>query len=188
MMPNSFPLPEQSPAWVSVCPRPLLPIPEPPQLSTLPDIPSPPRKPAFEAPYVLSTHLIPSVHPRGYPDFPLPSEPPANASKAKRKDIAIENCNILLKQQDDWIQQRGDQAPGSTKLLWNCLNRYVKIDLGEAKQPPRLTVFLAHANGFPKEVGGKKYFPEARLIYTLTIDLGAYATTLAQIAIRVLYR
>jgi len=39
---------------------------------------------------------------------------------------------------------------GYQKILWNCINRYVKRD-GVGKTG--VTLFFAHANGFPKEVG-----------------------------------
>jgi hypothetical protein len=144
---NSLPIPEHTLPWVSVQPRPLLPILEAPQPSILPDLPSPSRKPAFDAPYNLTTHLIPATLPRGYPDAPLLQNSPANASQVQRRDIAIRNCQTILEQEDQ--QARNEPGKGSRKPLWNCLNRYVQKDTAGR---PRLTLFLAHANGFPKEV------------------------------------
>lgn len=63
-----------------------------------------------------------------------------------------------MKTRDDLLQTRRSasakrqlgELEGSDKLLWNCLNRYVKKDLVEGGKG--VTLFFAHANGFPKEV------------------------------------
>jgi hypothetical protein len=40
---------------------------------------------------------------------------------------------------------------GHPTLLWNCLNRYVRQGLDESSSTG-VTLFFAHATGFPKEV------------------------------------
>ncbi|RXW19272.1 hypothetical protein EST38_g6587 [Candolleomyces aberdarensis] len=40
---------------------------------------------------------------------------------------------------------------GHPKVLWNCINRYVRKDLSPSNRTG-LTLFVAHANGFPKEI------------------------------------
>jgi len=37
---------------------------------------------------------------------------------------------------------------GSTRVVWNCLNRYVRMDLG----PHGITLLFVHSNGSHKEV------------------------------------
>jgi hypothetical protein len=46
-------------------------------------------------------------------------------------------------------QSASKPGEGSRQLLWNCVNRYVKNGMNEQGG---LTLFFAHANGFPKEV------------------------------------
>jgi len=42
---------------------------------------------------------------------------------------------------------------GHERVLWNCVNRYYRVDSGRGKTGGKgLTLFFAHANGFPKEV------------------------------------
>jgi hypothetical protein len=38
------------------------------------------------------------------------------------------------------------------RLLWNCVNRYVKKDSEDKVRTKGITLFLVHATGFPKEV------------------------------------
>lgn len=38
------------------------------------------------------------------------------------------------------------------RLLWNCVNRYVKKDIKDKVRTKGITLFLVHATGFPKEV------------------------------------
>jgi len=46
-------------------------------------------------------------------------------------------------------QERGeDMGPGSTRVLWSCLNRYVCTD----PSPHGITLLFAHAIGAHKEV------------------------------------
>jgi hypothetical protein len=40
---------------------------------------------------------------------------------------------------------------GHPRVLWNCLNRYVRQGLDESSSTG-ITLFLAHATGFPKEI------------------------------------
>jgi pimeloyl-ACP methyl ester carboxylesterase len=46
----------------------------------------------------------------------------------------------------------GEMGTGSRKVHWNCVNRYVKKDLGDAHSGKRLTLFFAHGSGFSKEI------------------------------------
>ena len=51
----------------------------------------------------------------------------------------------------DWSNDTSAVTDGHPLVLWNCVNRYVKKDLDSSKKTG-LTLFFAHANGFPKEV------------------------------------
>ena len=118
-----------------------------------PVLPSPPRKPAFDAPFTLSTHLFPAAYLRTTKPIPLPKLPGAGATKEERRRMLAECALQLL----DW----GNDTTGAVTasdgyplVLWNCVNRYVKKDL-DLSNKTGLTLFFAHANGFPKEVSSK---------------------------------
>jgi len=137
--------------------RDLLPIYPPPEPLECPPLPSPPRKPAFNAPYILSTHLVPAAYLRTTRPTPVPASPPPDISKEARNQILEKAFQTLLAAQS----RRANVTDGYPRVLWNCLNRYVKKG---SKIEPRstsnsknsigggVTLFLAHANGFPKEV------------------------------------
>jgi hypothetical protein len=145
-MPNSLHRPALRQGPVGVSPRPLLPVYEPVQRLSLPDLPSPRRQPVFGQSFTLTTHLVPAAHPRTYPDYPLPDLGCASSTKAEKKELAIRNSRTLLDYEDS------QQCIGSRRPLWVCLNRYVRKEGRGLGPNPRLTLLLAHANGFPKEV------------------------------------
>lgn len=130
--------------WPSITPRALLPVFPPPEPLIKPDLPSPAREPAFDAPYTLSTHIFPTAHLRTTEFVPLPSPLPANATKPERQAYANKTLQELKSLRIS-LDPKGVQ-----QVLWNCANRYVRKDLvGRSRG---ITLFFAHANGFPKEV------------------------------------
>ena len=140
--------PTEMPSRTSVNPRPLLPLQKHPEPSFLPPLPSPRRQPAFSDLYTLSTHIIPAAYPRLTSDVPQPERVPDNSvDKEERKRIIEQKSVEMLAAKRR--QSASKPGEGSRKLLWNCVNRYVKNDLNGAGG---LTLFFAHANGFPKEV------------------------------------
>ncbi|KAG6335177.1 hypothetical protein ID866_3921 [Astraeus odoratus] len=148
---SSIPYAPSEPYWTSVNPRPLLPIQPYPHPLPCPRLPTPPRQHAFHGPYTLSTHIIPAAFPRCVPDVPLPEVPPHSASTSalkRQEQIEIIGKEIVERQQC-FVQGK---LPGghSQKPLWNAINRYIRAHSGNTTGP-RLTLFLAHANGFPKE-------------------------------------
>ena len=115
--------------------------------STLPVLPSPPRKPAFNAPFTLTTHLFSATYLRTTRPIPLPKLPAAaGATKEERRRVLAESASQLL----DWGNDTA-VTDGYPLVLWNCVNRYVKEDLNLSNKTG-VTLFFAHANGFPKEV------------------------------------
>ena len=50
-----------------------------------------------------------------------------------------------------WSNDTSAVTDGYPLVLWNCVNRYVKKDL-DLSNKTGVTLFFAHANGFPKEV------------------------------------
>ncbi|KAJ3506250.1 hypothetical protein NLJ89_g6975 [Agrocybe chaxingu] len=113
---------------------------------SLPALPSPPRKPVFDAPDTLSTHILPAAYLRTTRLVPEPPSPPPNASKEERKRILAEAQRQLTALRTSKVTE------GYPSLLWNCVNRYVKNGLNESNRTG-ITLFFAHANGFPKEFG-----------------------------------
>ena len=129
-----------------VVPRPLLPIEPPVALGALPPLPSPPRNPEFAHSYTLTTHLIPAAHPRTTSDVPLPRIPTGLSKDVRKAHVQLVADEIVAVKVR---QERGeDVRPGSTRLLWTCLNRYARTDPG----PRGVTLLLAHSNGAHKEV------------------------------------
>ena len=145
---SSFDPPTEPLAWTSINPRPFVPLQRHPEPSTLPSLPSPPRRPAFSDLYTLSTHIVPAAYPRLTPDVPQPEVPDNSIGKEERNRIITQKATEML-----GAKRRHSAASepreGSRKLLWNCVNRYARNDLTGQKG---LTLFFAHANGFPKEV------------------------------------
>ena len=146
------------PGYISppITPRPLLPIFPPPKLVHHPSPPSPPRLPAFDAPYILSTHAFPAAHLRTTEYTHLPPPPPPTSSKAQRRHHATKTLQTLR-------DIRGPLEPrASPQVLWNSANRYRRKTLDDS-QPHGLTLLFAHANGFPKEVRARHFCNPVRL-------------------------
>ena len=146
---NSYPQPHSF-TWNKFHVRDTLPI-YPPTAGTLesiPALPSPPRKPAFDAPYTLTTHLFPAAYLRTTRLIPLTKlpVPAAGATKAERYRVFAESASQLLELGDDITK-----SDGYPLVLWNCVNRYVKKDL-DMSNKTGVTLFFAHAAGYPKEV------------------------------------
>ncbi|KAI9454511.1 Alpha/Beta hydrolase protein [Boletus coccyginus] len=146
-----------SPGWTSVYPRPLRPIRAHPNLerTDTPALPGPPRPPVFHTTphgiYRLSTHLVPAAYPRLAPDIPL-REIPAHipgGPPAERRDKLDALAKHTLETQNAYEEGRLGGTPGE-KLLWNCVNRYVRTS--SLSTTTGITLFLAHANGFHKEI------------------------------------
>ena len=124
--------------------------PPPPHLTepNLPNLPSPSRKPAFDAPFTLTTHLFPASYLRSTRLIPLPKDPPIETTtKEERRRILDEYALQFL----DWGNNYEVTDNGYPLVLWNCVNRYLKKDL-DLSNRTGLTLFLVHGNGFPKEV------------------------------------
>lgn len=151
---STIPYTPTSPGWSSVHPRPLTSIHPHPKIDKIetPPLPTPPRPPIFHTTthgvYRLTTHLVPATYPRLVPDIPLPEIPAYDptGSPADRRD----KMDVLVKQVLE-TQRAYDESTGtpSEKLLWNCVNRYVRTSA--PSRETSLTLFLAHANGFHKE-------------------------------------
>lgn len=140
--------PLAQPAFKSINPRPLLPLEEPPETLPLPSLPSPLRQPDFTDLYTLSTHIVPAAYPRAARDAPLPAPIPSHGlDKEERKKLVWQRTIEMVEAHTKFA----GPGVGSRALLWNCVNRYLRKTNGGRKSKG-LTLFFAHANGFPKEV------------------------------------
>jgi hypothetical protein len=144
---NSFPQPPPF-TWNKYHVRDALPVypPTPGTFDSIPVLPSPPRKPAFDEPFTLTTHLFPATYLRTSRLIPLPKLPIAGATKEERRRVMDKSALQLL----DWGNDI-TESDGYPLVLWNCANRYVKKNL-DLSNKTGVTLFFAHANGFPKEV------------------------------------
>ena len=91
-----------------------------------------------------------------------PHAPSAHLPRSSYADREGETKPEREKRQDALLQElkkrnvaqvRGE-VRGDPVVLWNAVNRFVRndIDVGKPDRARGLTLFLAHANGFPKEV------------------------------------
>ncbi|KAJ7172250.1 hypothetical protein C8R46DRAFT_1216104 [Mycena filopes] len=124
----------------------LLPI-YPPPVSALPNpLPSPiPPRPFPDSRYAVSTHLVPAAYLRTTPlsESSPPPSAPHTASKEERRSINAARAA--------WVQEQDRRPRGRyERVLWSAVNRYVRKDA--AAPVTGVTLFLAHANGFPKEI------------------------------------
>ncbi|KAI0928000.1 hypothetical protein AcW1_005386 [Taiwanofungus camphoratus] len=143
----SVPPPRQCPRQL----RQLVPQGPPPTIQAAPPLPSPSRRSLLDASFVLTTHFVPAALPRTVPDVPLPALPAWSADRQQWKASVTGTADAMVsmryKQWNGELKQEGGRKP-----LWACVNRYVRKDLREGKDGQGLTLFLAHANGFPKEI------------------------------------
>jgi hypothetical protein len=107
----------------------------------------------------LSTHIVPAAFPRSTPDVEHPPGDVISAAETKS-----EKLKRIAKLRDAYYDLKvrhwdGRLSGNSEKKMWNCVNRYVLRREGAASQSgggrakkKKLTLFLAHANGFMKEV------------------------------------
>lgn len=77
--------------------------------------------------------------------MPIPQAPPSNLSKEERARVQAQYHHELRVERGAMI------TDGHPKVLWNCVNRYVRNGIN-GKDRTGLTLFFAHANGFPKEI------------------------------------
>ncbi|KAG2076277.1 alpha/beta-hydrolase [Suillus decipiens] len=99
--------------------------------------------------YNISTHIIPAANPRVTPNIPV-FEPPPLSSKRTESDIKKLGLEFL-EQQARHGEDRYSRVTDE-RLLWNCVNRYVKKDREVNVGTKGITLFLVHAVGFPKEI------------------------------------
>ena len=131
-------------------PRPLDPILEPPEPSELPSLPSPQRPSALGSKWKLSTHLVPAAHLRSTPDIDV-APPVFSPDKAEWKRRVEDKVNEITGLKVKQARGEFDGLPKSQKPLWCVVDRYRRADRKYGNHQG-VTLFLAHANGFNKEV------------------------------------
>jgi hypothetical protein len=146
-----------SPPFTPVPTSPLLEI-LPPTASSLTELPEPPYPPTPipGIPYKVSGHVIPAAFPRVSPYVRVPG-----ATRAITKEERLASNERVFRDLRDlrmgYVKGEYD-GEGRNEVevgeggMCNAINRYVHEDCVEGKRKGGLTLLLAHANGFPKEV------------------------------------
>ncbi|KAJ7709674.1 Alpha/beta hydrolase family-domain-containing protein [Mycena rosella] len=145
-MSSSYPPPDSPRAATRTSYPPLLPIYPPPPSALPTPLPSaPPPQPFPNPAYTVSTHLVPAAYLRSTP--PAPPPPPPAAASAPKAERQAQNALRVA-----WVAAQAAGPRGRhARVLWSAVNRYVRTDAADGRGAGR-TLFLAHANGFPKEV------------------------------------
>ncbi|KAK7037933.1 AB hydrolase-1 domain-containing protein [Favolaschia claudopus] len=139
----SYPPPQSPRPTTDIVHPPLLPI-YPPLTPPLPNFTASSR--SFpDSRYSVSTHIVPAALLRSTPlaDSVPPPPAPESASKAERR---AQNA-----QRVKWLQTQARRQRGRHEcVLWSAVNRYTRKDAIKG-DGSGVTLFLVHANGFPKE-------------------------------------
>ncbi|KAG1859214.1 Alpha/Beta hydrolase protein [Suillus subluteus] len=115
----------------------------------VPPLPFKPRSDDLLGTYNISTHIIPAANPRVTPNIPVPEPPPRSL---KKTESDIKNIGLELMEQQVRLGEDGYSGVTDERLLWNCVNRYVKKDQEAKVRTKGITLFLVHATGLPKEI------------------------------------
>ncbi|KAH8827510.1 Alpha/beta hydrolase family-domain-containing protein [Flagelloscypha sp. PMI_526] len=141
-------------------PRPLLPIYPPPDtlITPAPILPSRATSEDLASFAKLgfrhSSHIVPACFLRSSPPHPLPaqSEPQGLSREERSKyndDLFEMVLNLRIGHNETLIQyQPGQPSQGHRQVMWNCVDRFVRIGEGKGK----VTLLLLHAIGFSKEI------------------------------------
>ena len=144
---SSIPPPKIVMPWVSVNPQPLAPLQPLPEHIVFPDLPGPPRNPAFNSTHSVTTHIIPAAYPRNPSSVWI--RPPLGAETQEQRDARVQKTIETISARK-YAQERGE-AVGEKRgeVLWNTVNRYFRTK----PLPGRgITLLLFHGVGTPKEV------------------------------------
>ena len=126
-------------------------------LSKLPELPTPQREGlklidrsrGYE--YTLTTHIVPAAWPRSTPEIGCPAgcSPDGSRDRGAFRRVRKEMLDVEKRYLRGELPERRDE-----REYWFCVNRYVRnrLEESERKGRKRLTLYLAHAVGFGKEV------------------------------------
>ncbi|KAH9948107.1 hypothetical protein B0H21DRAFT_821288 [Amylocystis lapponica] len=145
----SYPRPSVPPPSERPLPaRPLRPL-EPPPHTDRPALPSPQRRSLLHPSFALTTHLVPAAFPRTTPVAPAPVLPTWSPDKAQWQAAVARTAEGLFKRKRPHNEL---DEPLNRNALWVCLNRYHRKGRESPGAAKGVTLFVAHANGFPKEI------------------------------------
>jgi hypothetical protein len=125
------------------------PLHTPPHILKLPVLPCQPGPEPFAHGFTRSTHLVQAAYPRTTARVPCPPE--IFAQGAERSKAARDTQEEVVRNAAEYFESPPADAERDRTVLWNCVNRYVKQS-STVGAKERVTLFLAHANGMPKEV------------------------------------
>ncbi|KAG1769848.1 Alpha/beta hydrolase family-domain-containing protein [Suillus occidentalis] len=130
--------------WTTVKPRPWVPFKPHEGHVKVPPLPFKPRSDDLLGIYNISTHVIPAANPRVTPKIPVP-EPPRSL---KRTASDIKNLGLELMEQQVLYGEDGFSGITDERMLWNCVNRYVKKDSEGQSQDEGDHLVPCARNGF----------------------------------------
>ncbi|GJJ14484.1 hypothetical protein Clacol_008748 [Clathrus columnatus] len=127
--------------------------------------------PSQSVKYKLTTHLYPSAYPRSpyrFGSTPVDTTEYTQIGKEEKKDVREKMFTKYMTGLEDWaygvnhaleggcdhLESYESACATQKRVMWNSVNRIVRDDLendSEDVNRERLTLFVAHANGFPKE-------------------------------------
>ncbi|RPD76053.1 alpha/beta-hydrolase [Lentinus tigrinus ALCF2SS1-7] len=153
MASSALTYPPPGPYDLPTChPKPLKPSQTPPRDIQAPQLPTPPRKSLLDEWYTLSTHLVPAACPRTTPFVPLPPLPQWSPNKDEfQASVQRVVDEVSATKEAQWLGKLDHLEPNS-RQMWICVNRYVRKGLREDDTGKGVTLFMSHANGFPKEI------------------------------------
>ncbi|KAH8827509.1 Alpha/beta hydrolase family-domain-containing protein [Flagelloscypha sp. PMI_526] len=140
-------------------PGPFLPIYPPPEDLITP-APNPPLRATTEDLTVFtnlgfrhSSHIVPACFLRSSPPHPLPEQSPSGLTREEQSKRNDELYDILLntriaQNKTRALYQPGQPVHGYRRVLWNCVDRFVRVSGGS----DGVTLILLHATGFSKEM------------------------------------
>lgn len=140
---------------------PPLETPPKPERLPLPPTPSLPVDPAISKHFHVSTHLVPAAYPRLTPYVPPVPLPKFSKDKEQYKAAVEETLNEIVGWRLKQWSGELDHMPPNRNLLWNCIKRFVRKGPSRGSGNP-VTLFVAHSNGFPKEVSASSVVLEIR--------------------------
>ena len=138
----------------TIHPRPLKPLEKPNTPCVYaPQLPAPARKSLLDEWYTLSTHLVPAARPRTTPYVPLPPLPQWSPNKNEFQASVQRTVDELVATKEAQGLGKLNHLEPNSRQMWNCINRYVRRGFRpDGGDRTGITLFMSHANGFPKEV------------------------------------
>jgi hypothetical protein len=172
IMPSStYKQPSQKLQIPSVHPRPLAPIQPAPFNSVFyslnnfnPSVPSPQAVPRpFTTGFARTRHIVPAAFPRTHHTIRLddyPEAPPDETNEERKARMTLVGKELVAKKRS-LENNTGELELDTSPVFLLEVDRYARTNIQpqvrDERSSPGLTLFLAHANGFHKEVSSSSH-------------------------------